>query len=72
MRGKFRVKILEKRCKGKEPVVATPAEAELKKPATGGSTSARLFRASTARSSSTTPPVEGQAAIDEALNMFGF
>ena len=75
MRGKFRVKILEKRCKGKEPEVATPAEpskAELKKPATGGSTSARLFRASTARSSSTTPPVDGQAAIDEALNMFGF
>jgi len=36
------------------------------------STSARLFRASTASRSRSSAPVEGQAAIDEALNMFGF
>ena len=73
MRGKFKVRILEKKTnsKGKEPV-AEPHPEEERKP-TSTSTSARLFRASTSRSGSApAAPVEGQAAIDEALNLFGF
>jgi len=73
MRGKFKVRILEKKAnsKGKEPV-AEPQPEEERKP-TSTSTSARLFRASTSRSGSApAAPVEGQAAIDEALNLFGF
>ena len=70
MRGTFRVKILEKKAKGKEPAVEAPTEDV---PSTASaSTSARLFRASTASRSRSSAPVEGQAAIDEALNMFGF
>jgi len=69
MRGKFRVKILEKKAKGKEPVVEAPTEATS---TTCASTSARLFRASAASRLRASAPVEGQAAIDEALNMFGF
>jgi len=70
MRGKFKVRILEKKAsKGKEPVAESKPEEE-RKPT---STSARLFRASTSRSGSApAAPVEGQAAIDEALNLFGF
>jgi len=75
MRGKFRVRILEKKCsKGKEAATEEESDAkaneEASKPA---STSARLFRASTSSArAGSSAPIEGQAAIDEALSMFGF
>ena len=68
MRGTFRVKILEKKAKGKEPAVEAPTEDV---PSAEPST-ARVVPASTASRSRSSAPVEGQAAIDEALNMFGF
>ena len=75
MRGKFRVRILEKKCgKGKEAATeeesGAKANEEAPKPT---STSARLFRASTSSArAGSSAPIEGQAAIDEALSMFGF
>lgn len=74
MRGKFRVKILEKKCKGKEVVSEEESDANAKEEAPKTtSTSARLFRASTSSArTGSSAPIEGQAAIDEALSMFGF
>ncbi|CEF97895.1 Single-stranded nucleic acid binding R3H [Ostreococcus tauri] len=66
MRGKFRVKLVEKKCKGKETSEEEASEV------TSSSTSARLFRASTSSRVASKAPAEGQAAIDEALDMFGF
>ena len=67
MRGKFRVKIVERKCAGKD-VVTESKESETK-----ASTSARLFRAATSRTNApASAPKQGQDAINAAMDMFGF